>query len=249
MLLQNKIALVTGATSGIGESIAILFAAQGAKVVVSGRNHEKGNSVVKKIKEAGGTATFLAAEMSDSLQCKQLIEETVKIYGRLDIACNNAGLVEPLAPVADYPEENWEKVISANLNGVFYCLKYQLKVMLQHGGPCSIINMSSVLGQTGEKGLSSYIASKHGVNGLTKSAALENATNGIRINAVGPAYVETPILAVLPEETRKVLGSAQPMERLGQPEEIAELVLWLASDKSSFVTGSYYAIDGGYLAR
>ena len=247
--LEGKVALVTGATSGIGKAIAVLYAQQGASVMLSGRNVTLGEQAVEEIVAAGGTARFYKADVGDPVQCRELVQETASVFGRLDIACNNAGISGGLNPVADYPLEDWHDVININLNSVFYCLKYELEVMIQQNTPCAVVNMSSILGQVGTPYLASYVAAKHGVVGLTKTAALEYAAQDIRINVVGPAYVDTPLLDVLPADAKDALGALHPIGRLGRVEEVAELVLWLSSGKSSFITGAYYAMDGGYLAK
>jgi NAD(P)-dependent dehydrogenase (short-subunit alcohol dehydrogenase family) len=247
--LENKVAIITGASSGIGEAIAITFGAAGAKVVVSDINEEGGNSVVEKIKSNGGDAIFIKADTSKADENEKLVAETVKHFGGLDIAVNNAGVGGPAAFTADYSIEDWDKVISINLSGVFYGLRYQIPAILANGGG-NIINMASVLGQVGTKFSPAYVAAKHGVVGLTKAAALEYADQKIRINSVGPGYIKTPLLVKhLSEDQMENLVQQHPIGRLGESQEIAELVLWLASDKASFVTGTYYAADGGLLAQ
>ena len=247
--LENKVAIVTGASSGIGEAIAITFGAAGAKVVVSDINEEGGNSVVEKIKSNGGKAIFIKADTSTAEENEKLVAETVKHFGGLDIAVNNAGIGGPAALTGEYPVEAWDKVIAVNLSGVFYGLRYQIPAILANGGG-NIINMASVLGQVGTKFSPAYVAAKHGVVGLTKAAAIEYADQKIRINSVGPGYIKTPLLVKhLSEDQMDSLIKQHPIGRLGESQEIAELVLWLASDKASFVTGTYYAADGGLLAQ
>jgi len=247
--LENKVAIVTGASSGIGEAIAITFGAAGAKVVVSDINEEGGNSVVEKIKSNGGEAIFIKADTSTAEENEKLVAETVKHFGGLDIAVNNAGIGGPAALTGEYPVEAWDKVIAVNLSGVFYGLRYQIPAILANGGG-NIINMASVLGQVGTKFSPAYVAAKHGVVGLTKAAAIEYADQKIRINSVGPGYIKTPLLVKhLSEDQMDSLIKQHPIGRLGESQEIAELVLWLASDKASFVTGTYYAADGGLLAQ
>lgn len=247
--LENKVAIVTGASSGIGEAIAITFGAAGAKVVVSDINEEGGNSVVEKIKSNGGEAIFIKADTSTAEENEKLVAETVKHFGGLDIAVNNAGIGGPAALTGEYPVEAWDKVIAVNLSGVFYGLRYQIPAILANGGG-NIINMASVLGQVGTKFSPAYVAAKHGVVGLTKAAAIEYADQKIRINSVGPGYIKTPLLVKhLSEDQMDSLIKQHPIGRLGESQEIAELVLWLASEKASFVTGTYYAADGGLLAQ
>lgn len=247
--LQGKIALVTGAASGIGKATALLYAQHGATVMLSDVNESQGQEVVGQIVAAGGTARFFKADVGDFNQCQQLIQETVSAFGRLDIAFNNAGIGGELNLTADYSVEGWQEIINVNLNSVFYCLKYELEAMLKQNSTGSIVNMASILGQVGTAQSPGYVAAKHGVVGLTQTAAIEYAPKGIRINAVGPAYIDTPLLGVLPNEVKEALVELHPIGRLGRSEEVAELVIWLSSDKALFVTGSYYPIDGGYLAR
>jgi NAD(P)-dependent dehydrogenase (short-subunit alcohol dehydrogenase family) len=177
------------------------------------------------------------------------VEESIKTYGTLDIACNNAGIGGPIAPTGEYPIDGWNKVINTNLSGVFYGMHYQIPAMLKKGGGV-IVNMASILGTVGTANSPAYVAAKHGVVGLTKSTALEYAQRNIRVNSVGPGYIMTPLLTNnLSDEVLKYVETLHPVKRLGKPEEVAELVLFLSSDKSSFITGSYYPVDGGYLAQ
>jgi NAD(P)-dependent dehydrogenase (short-subunit alcohol dehydrogenase family) len=250
MILEDKIALVTGAGSGIGRAIALVLAREGARVVVSDMNTAGGEETVALVRAQGGDAFFSWADVARSSDCRHLVERATHVYGRLDIACNNAGIGGESNPTADYSEEGWQAVIGVNLSGVFFGMKYQIGQMLQAGGG-AIVNVASILGQVGFANAPAYTAAKHGVVGLTKAAALEYGTLGVRINAVGPAFIHTPMIARLEEDvaTRQALAGQHPIGRLGAPEEVAELVAWLASPRASFATGGFYPIDGGYLAR
>jgi NAD(P)-dependent dehydrogenase (short-subunit alcohol dehydrogenase family) len=246
--LENKVAIITGAGSGIGRSTAMLFASEGAKVVISDVNEAHGNSVVNEITKNGGAASFIKADSSKPEDNEALVKQTLDKYGALDIAVNNAGIGGPLAATGEYPLDGWKKVIDINLSGVFYGLRYQIPAMLKIGG--SIINVASILGQAATKFSPAYVAAKHGVVGLTKAAALEYADKKIRVNSIGPGYIKTPlVMNSLDASTLNGLVGLHPIGRLGESEEVAELLLWLASSKASFVTGAYYPIDGGYLAQ
>ncbi|MBC7891060.1 MAG: 3-oxoacyl-ACP reductase FabG [Sphingobacteriaceae bacterium] len=246
--LQGKSALVTGAASGIGKAVALLYGLHGANVMVSDLDETQGQLVAEHLKASGSNARFFKADVGDPVQCQQLVRETVSAFGSLDIACNNAGIGGELNQTADYSLAGWQQIINVNLNSVFFCLKYELEAMLRQGTG-TIVNMASILGQVGTPGSPGYVTAKHGMVGLTQTAALEYAPKGIRINAVGPGYIDTPLLGQLPPEVKLQLVDLHPMGRLGKAEEVAELVIWLSSDKASFVTGAYYPVDGGYLAR
>lgn len=247
---DGKVALVTGASSGIGRSTAILYAKYGAHVVVSDVDAHGGEETVEMINQAEGKAIFVRTDVSKFDECQSLVQQTMDRFGRLDFACNNAGIGGESNPVAEMSEEAWNRVISINLSGVFYCMHHEIKAMLQNGGG-SIVNMSSILGQVGFAGSSAYVSTKHGILGLTRTAALEYSKAGVRVNAVGPAFILTPMIQGITADpnVEKMLVAAHPIGRLGQPEEVAELVIWLSSDKASFVSGGYYPVDGGYLAQ
>jgi len=244
--LQGKIALVTGAGSGIGQAVALLYAEHGATVVVNDMSEKRGNETMELLKNA--EAIFLQADVSKHEEVEALVNKIVAQYGRLDIACNNAGIGGEISNIADTTIEEWHKVISVNLSSVFYCMKYQLTQM-ERQGYGAIVNMTSVLGTVGLAGSAPYTASKHGVVGLTKNAALEYSTKGIRINAVAPGFTDTPLLRNMDEAARKHVAGWHATNRFGTAREVAELVVWLSSDKASFATGGYYPVDGGYLAK
>ena len=250
-LVENKIALVTGSGSGIGRASALTFAREGAKVVVADVSVNGGEETVQMIKKAGSEAIFVKTDISKAQDVDALIQAAVETYGRLDCVHNNAGIEGVSAPMADYPDEEWDRVININLKGVWLCMKAEIRQMLKQGGG-AIVNTASTLGVVGIQGISAYVASKSGVVGLTKAAALDYATSGIRINAVMPGVIRTPMMdrqmgenAHLAEQQYIAL---EPIGRLGRPEEIAEAVVWMCSDAASFVLGHAMAVDGGYLA-
>ncbi len=249
-LFDGKVAIVTGGSSGIGQAACHLYAREGAKVVVSDIDETRGWETVRAIQDKKGEAVFVRTDVSNPRDCRVLVDSTLKTYGRLDVAFNNAGIGGEANPVADYSIEGWQKVIAVNLSSVFYCMKYEIPAILRSGGG-AIVNMASILGMVGFESSPAYVAAKHGIIGLTKTAALEYSKQGIRINAVGPGFIHTPLISDLEqnEQTREYLISLHPVGRLGESQEVAELVIWLSSEKASYVIGSYYPVDGGYLAR
>ena len=246
-LLENKVAFVSGGGSGIGRAVAEAYAREGAKVVLSDINVDHGEETVKIIKEKGGEAFFVKGDSSSASDNKHMVEVTVSKYGRLDVACNNAGIGGEQALTGDYSLDSWRKVLSVNLDGVFYGCKYELEQMEKNGGGV-IVNMASIHGTVAAPLSSAYTSAKHAVVGLTKNIGAEYGQKNIRCNAVGPAYIETPLLESINGDIKNALVAKHPMSRLGKPEEVAELVLFLSSEKSSFMTGGYYLVDGGYTA-
>jgi len=245
----GKVAVVTGGSSGLGRATALAFAAEGARVAVASRRPGESEETVRMIAEGGGEACFIATDVARAPDVENLIAETVRRWGRLDFAFNNAGIMRsPFMPTPDYPLESWDEVIATNLTGVFLSMKYEIPAMLQSGGG-AIVNMSSVAGQIGGPVGISYYASKHGVIGATKAAALEYATRGIRVNAVCPGVISTPLVEGMPPERAAALMAAHPIGRFGVPDEVAQAVIFLCSDKASYITGTALAIDGGLLAR
>lgn len=248
---SNKVALVTGAASGIGHSTALAFAQAGARVVVGDLQSDAGLRTVHEIEKAGGQALFVKCDVSNENDVKQLIEEAVRTYGRLDFAFNNAGIEGEQAPSAEMSTANWDHVMNINLKGVWLCMKYELRQMLKQNSG-AIVNCSSVAGLVGFANIAAYTASKHGVLGLTKAAALEYAKSGIRVNAVCPGVIETPMIDRFAHGDKKVeaqLSAGEPVGRMGLPEEIAAAVLWLSSPAASFVTGHPLAVDGGWVTQ
>lgn len=244
--LENKVAIVTGGASGIGKAIVETFVREGAKVVIADLDDKLGNELLNNLGE--GNVIFIRADTSLPADNKRIVEAAIENFGALHIAINNAGIGGESNPVGELSIEGWKKVIDINLNGVFYGMHYQLPEIEKVGG--TIINMASILGAVGFAQSSAYVAAKHGIVGLTKTAGWEYATKGIRINAIGPGFISTPLVdQSLDQEARTYLESQHAFQRLGKPEEVAELAVWLASDKASFVTASYYPVDGGYLAK
>jgi NAD(P)-dependent dehydrogenase (short-subunit alcohol dehydrogenase family) len=250
-LVENKVALVTGAGSGIGRATAMTFAKEGAKVVVADVSAEGGNETVKLIKEAGGEAIFVQADVSKTSEVEALVEKVVETYGRLDCAHNNAGIGGAVALTSEYAEEDWDHVIDVNLKGIWLCMKAEITQMLKQGGG-AIVNTSSVFGMIGAPNYSAYSASKLGVSGLSKTGALEYAQQGIRINSICPGVIRTPMIEglinVYPQLEAQLIAQ-EPIGRMGRSEEVAEAVVWLCSERASFVTGIDMDVDGGYLAR
>jgi Dehydrogenases with different specificities (related to short-chain alcohol dehydrogenases) len=244
----GKVAFVTGAASGIGEAIARQLAARGAKVVVADLKLESARKVVDAIKADGGEAAAVAVDVAAADQVEKAVEFVTDTYGALHLAVNNAGIGGAAAPLGDYGLDDWHKVIDVNLNSVFYSMKYEIAAMLKAGGG-AIVNMASILGSVTFPNAPAYVTAKHGVVGMTKSAAVDYAKKGIRVTAVGPGFIDTPLLAALPKEAYDALASTHPIGRLGRADEVAALTLFLLSDAASNITGSYHVVDGGYIAQ
>lgn len=249
MLLNDKVAIVTGAGSGIGRAIALKFASEGARVIVSDVDNAGGRETAAEIGSNNGEAHYVHADVSRAGDSEMLVGEAVGRFGGLHVAVNNAGVAGPSAPTGEYPVDGWDRVIAINLSGVFYGMRYQIPAMKASGGG-SIVNITSILGKVGFRNAPAYVSAKHGIVGLTENAAIEHAQEGIRVNSVGPGFIRTPLLERnLSEEALAMIAGMHPMGRLGTADEVAEMVLWLASDRASFVTGAYFAVDGGYLAQ
>ncbi|MHB1102115.1 MAG: SDR family NAD(P)-dependent oxidoreductase [Devosia sp.] len=245
----GKMAIVTGGGSGIGAAIARQLAASGAKVVVADRDVPGAEQVVATIVKAGGKAVTYEVDVADAVEVEAMVAFTTKTYGGLHLAVNNAGIGGPSAATADYPIDGWHQVINVNLNSAFYGLKYEIPAILASGGG-SIVNMASILGTLGFAQAPAYVAAKHAMVGLTKTAAIEYAKHGIRINSVGPGFIDTPLLSKhLDQAALAYVTGLHPVGRLGTAEEVAALTCFLLSDEASFITGSYHLVDGGYSAQ
>jgi NAD(P)-dependent dehydrogenase (short-subunit alcohol dehydrogenase family) len=252
--MRDKVVIVTGASSGIGKTTAERFAERGASVVVAARRSEEGESVAKEIRKTGGEARFIRTDVSSEEDVQALVEQTVEAYGRLDCAFNNAGGA-PTAPrgrIHEYPVDDWDAVVDVHLKGIFLCMKHEIRQMLEQGGG-AIVNMSSIYGLSADRiAYPSYVASKHGVIGLTRSAAVQYARKNVRVNAVCPGVIRTPMLdrsLQINPEAEVRYTALHPIGRLGEPEEVADSVIWLCSDQASFVTGHAMTIDGGATAE
>lgn len=246
--LTGKVAMVTGGASGIGRAVALAYGREGADVVVTDVKDEEGGETVELIRRAGGRALYRRLEVTSPQDHENAVAQAVKEFGHLDIACNNAGISGEFRLTADHTPETWQRVIDINLSGIFYGIRAQIPAMLAAGGG-AIVNMASVLGQVGFEQITPYTAAKHGIVGMSKNVAIEYGAKGIRCNSIGPAFIKTGMEDALDPEVRKQLDAMHALGRMGETAEVAELVAWLSSDKASFVTGSYYAVDGGFLAR
>lgn len=244
----GKVAFVTGGASGIGEAVVKQLAARGAKVVVADLKLEGAQAVVDAVKASGGEAAAVAVDVAKIDQVEKAVQFAIDTFGALHLAVNNAGIGGASAPLGDYSFDDWHKVIDVNLNSVFYSMKHEIAAMLKAGGG-AIVNMASILGSVTFPNAPAYVTAKHGVVGMTKSAAVDYAKKGIRVTAVGPGFIDTPLLAAMPKETLDFLKAAHPIGRLGTSDEVAALVVFLLSDAASNITGSYHLVDGGYVAQ
>ncbi|MGA2109098.1 MAG: glucose 1-dehydrogenase [Syntrophorhabdales bacterium] len=241
----EEVAIVTGGAAGLGRVIALAFARQGAAVVAADLNASGGEETVRRIEEAGGTAAFVRTDVSREDDVRNFVAFAVERYGKIDFACNNAGIEGGQVPIAELPRDRWDQVVAVNLTGVFQCLKYELQQMLKQGHG-AIVNIASVAGLIGTPARAGYVATKHGIIGLTKTAALEVANKGIRVNAVAPGLVNAGLTDAAPREFVEKALAAQPIGRMAEAEEIAAAVLWLCSDAASFVLGHTLPVEGGF---
>jgi NAD(P)-dependent dehydrogenase (short-subunit alcohol dehydrogenase family) len=246
---EDKVAIVTGGGSGIGEAVALELGCGGAEVIVADLELDAAERVAERVRDAGARAHAFAVDVADAAAVEKMVDFAVENAGGLHLAVNNAGIGGAGAPTADYPLDGWRRVIDVNLHGVFYGMKYQIAAMLKSGGG-SIVNMSSILGSVGFATACAYVSAKHALLGLTRTAAMEYAARGVRINAVGPAFIETPLLSAnLDQAVLDQLAALHPIGRIGRPEEVSALTCFLLSDRASFITGSYHLVDGGYTSR
>ncbi|MEV4318049.1 SDR family NAD(P)-dependent oxidoreductase [Actinocrispum sp. NPDC049592] len=246
--MRGSVAVVTGGGSGIGAECARTLAARGAVVAVADRDRNAAGVVAREIEQAGGSALALAVDVTDPQQCQAMVDRVIGEFGDLHIAVNNAGIGGGHQPVEQYDVDDWRRVLSVNLDGVFYCMRAELKHMVAQGNG-SVVNMASIFAVAGQRSLPAYVASKHGVLGLTRAAALDSAAKGVRVNAVGPGVILTPLVEAHQDDAgKRALAAGNPSGRLGQPREVAELVAWLCSDAASFCNGGFYPVDGGFTA-